>query len=136
MDYVRNSFCSLNSWDFFECGQQFKTLMQPLLSSSCSILLGRGVRSVIMIQLDIDHLGLRSLKEISDGDVAIIKNKNLCYTNKSLWERLFKLDSQIATVEENADAATCGELSAALQTLDHATGELISKWGVISQTSA
>lgn len=86
-----------------------------------------------MIQLDIDYLGLRSLKEISDGDVAIMKNKNLCYTNKSLWERLFKLDSQIATVEENADAATCGELSAALQTFDHAMGKLISKWGGLAR---
>ncbi|KAG7229249.1 hypothetical protein INR49_012906, partial [Caranx melampygus] len=67
----------------------------------------RGVRSVVMTQLSISYLGLRSLKEISDGDVVIMKNSNLCYTNKSHWEGLFKSKSQSATIEENADAAQC-----------------------------
>uniref|UniRef100_A0A665W0F8 Receptor protein-tyrosine kinase n=1 Tax=Echeneis naucrates TaxID=173247 RepID=A0A665W0F8_ECHNA len=69
----------------------------------------RGSRSVVIIQLNITYLGLRSLKEISDGDVVILKNRNLCYTNKSHWERFFKSKSQSATVEENADAATCAQ---------------------------
>uniref|UniRef100_A0A8C9Z464 Receptor protein-tyrosine kinase n=1 Tax=Sander lucioperca TaxID=283035 RepID=A0A8C9Z464_SANLU len=67
----------------------------------------RGSRSVIMAHLDINYLGLRSLKEISDGDVVIIKNRNLCYANNSHWKGLFKSESQSATIEENADAATC-----------------------------
>uniref|UniRef100_A0A7N8WM26 Receptor protein-tyrosine kinase n=1 Tax=Mastacembelus armatus TaxID=205130 RepID=A0A7N8WM26_9TELE len=67
----------------------------------------RGSRSVVMTQLSIDYLGLRSLKEISDGDVVIVKNQKLCYTSKSHWKRLFKSEHQSATVEENADAATC-----------------------------
>uniref|UniRef100_A0A8C4H575 Receptor protein-tyrosine kinase n=1 Tax=Dicentrarchus labrax TaxID=13489 RepID=A0A8C4H575_DICLA len=71
----------------------------------------RGSRSLIINQLSIDHLGLRSLKEISDGDVFIMKNKNLCYTSKSHWTKLFKSESQSATIEENADADTCGELN-------------------------
>uniref|UniRef100_A0A8D3DZN0 Receptor protein-tyrosine kinase n=1 Tax=Scophthalmus maximus TaxID=52904 RepID=A0A8D3DZN0_SCOMX len=54
----------------------------------------RGVRSVVIVQLGISYLGLRSLKEISDGDVAILKNQNLCYTDKSHWERLFKSERQ------------------------------------------
>uniref|UniRef100_A0A8C4H5U2 Receptor protein-tyrosine kinase n=1 Tax=Dicentrarchus labrax TaxID=13489 RepID=A0A8C4H5U2_DICLA len=54
----------------------------------------RGSRSLIINQLSIDHLGLRSLKEISDGDVFIMKNKNLCYTSKSHWTKLFKSESQ------------------------------------------
>uniref|UniRef100_A0A3Q2ZKP9 Receptor protein-tyrosine kinase n=1 Tax=Kryptolebias marmoratus TaxID=37003 RepID=A0A3Q2ZKP9_KRYMA len=54
----------------------------------------RGSRSVVMITLNIQYLGLRSLKEIIDGDVVISKNQNLCYTNKSHWERLFKSASQ------------------------------------------
>ncbi|KAF3858123.1 hypothetical protein F7725_011324 [Dissostichus mawsoni] len=64
-----------------------------------------------MAQLTINHLGLRSLKEISDGDVVIYKNQNLCYTNKSHWKRLFKSESQTATIEENADAAACALLN-------------------------
>ncbi|XP_035526470.1 epidermal growth factor receptor [Morone saxatilis] len=67
----------------------------------------RGSRSLVINQLSINHLGLRSLKEISDGDVFIIKNKNLCYTSKSHWTKLFKSESQSATIEENADADTC-----------------------------
>uniref|UniRef100_A0A8C9Z015 receptor protein-tyrosine kinase n=1 Tax=Sander lucioperca TaxID=283035 RepID=A0A8C9Z015_SANLU len=53
-----------------------------------------GSRSVIMAHLDINYLGLRSLKEISDGDVVIIKNRNLCYANNSHWKGLFKSESQ------------------------------------------
>ncbi|XP_034559685.1 epidermal growth factor receptor isoform X2 [Notolabrus celidotus] len=67
----------------------------------------RGSRSVVMVQLNIQSLGLRSLKEISDGDVVINKNENLCYTDKSHWKRLFKSSSQTATIEENSDPAMC-----------------------------
>ncbi|XP_068197776.1 epidermal growth factor receptor [Antennarius striatus] len=67
----------------------------------------RGSRSVVMAKLGITSLGLRSLKEISDGDVVIIKNNNLCYTNKSHWKRLFKSQSQSVTIEESADPALC-----------------------------
>lgn len=63
-----------------------------------------------MAQLSITSLGLRSLKEISDGDVIIVKNQNLCYTDKKHWMRLFKSASQSVTLEENADSATCGKL--------------------------
>ncbi|XP_076000694.1 epidermal growth factor receptor [Genypterus blacodes] len=69
----------------------------------------RGSRSVAIYQLGISHLGLRSLKEISDGDVIIMKNPNLCYTKKRHWKGLFKLDSQTAKIEDNADAATCSQ---------------------------
>ncbi|XP_034412013.1 epidermal growth factor receptor [Cyclopterus lumpus] len=67
----------------------------------------QGSRSVMMSQLGIRYLGLRSLKEISDGDVVIVKNRNLCYTDKSHWEALFKSGSQRAKIEDNADAAAC-----------------------------
>lgn len=59
--------------------------------------------------LGITSLGLRSLKEISDGDVIIMKNTNLCYTSKSHWKTLFKSEGQSATIERNADAAKCGQ---------------------------
>lgn len=63
----------------------------------------------MVARLGITSLGLRSLKEISDGDVIIMQNKNLCYTSKSHWKKLFKSEGQSATIEENADAATCGQ---------------------------
>ncbi|KAK5919700.1 hypothetical protein CgunFtcFv8_023572 [Champsocephalus gunnari] len=71
----------------------------------------RGSRSLMITQLTINHLGLRSLKEISDGDVVIVKNHNLCYTNKSHWKRLFKSESQTVIIDEDADAATCALLN-------------------------
>lgn len=67
-----------------------------------------GIQSVVVTNVGITSLGLRSLKEISDGDVTITKNPNLCYTNKSHWERLFKSSGQRASVDNNANSATCG----------------------------
>jgi hypothetical protein len=60
-------------------------------------------------QLTITHLGLRSLKEISDGDVVITRNTNLCYTKKRHWKQLFKSDRQTIQLESNAHAAACGK---------------------------
>lgn len=62
----------------------------------------------MVASLSITSLGLRSLKEISDGDVIIMENKNLCYTSKSHWKKLFKSAGQSASIDKNADAATCG----------------------------
>lgn len=63
----------------------------------------------MVASVSITSLGLRSLKEISDGDVIITKNKNLCYTSISHWKKLFKSKGQNATIEGNADAAACGQ---------------------------
>ncbi|XP_010727531.3 epidermal growth factor receptor [Larimichthys crocea] len=67
----------------------------------------RGSHSLAVTQLGINHLGLRSLKEISDGDVVIMKNQNLCYIKSSHWKGLFKSESQSAKIGENANEATC-----------------------------
>uniref|UniRef100_A0A8C8J5R6 Receptor protein-tyrosine kinase n=1 Tax=Oncorhynchus tshawytscha TaxID=74940 RepID=A0A8C8J5R6_ONCTS len=68
----------------------------------------RVLLSLAITQLTITHLGLRNLKEISDGDVVIAKNPNLCYTKNHHWKQLFKSDTQTARLENNADAADCG----------------------------
>ncbi|XP_038157523.1 epidermal growth factor receptor isoform X1 [Cyprinodon tularosa] len=67
----------------------------------------RGGHTLVVTQINADYLGFRSLKEISDGDVAIIKNEKLCYTKESHWKRLFRSKSQTATVNDNANATTC-----------------------------
>lgn len=67
-----------------------------------------GIQSVVVTSVGITSLGLRSLKEISDGDVTISKNPNLCYTNKSHWERFFKSSGQSASLNNNANSASCG----------------------------
>lgn len=68
-----------------------------------------GSRSLVVAGLSITSLGLRSLKEISDGDVIITMNKNLCYTSESHWKKLFRSEGQSATIKENADVAKCGQ---------------------------
>uniref|UniRef100_A0A8C1VUK8 Receptor protein-tyrosine kinase n=1 Tax=Cyprinus carpio TaxID=7962 RepID=A0A8C1VUK8_CYPCA len=71
----------------------------------------QGAFSFAVTQTQITHFGLRSLREISDGDVVIFENKHLCYTNHEHWKRLFKSNQQIAKMIGNADAnSTCDEM--------------------------
>ncbi|XP_028328295.1 epidermal growth factor receptor-like [Gouania willdenowi] len=67
----------------------------------------RWGRSVVVTHLSVSFLGLRSLVEVSDGDVVVQKNQNLCFTNTTHWERLFRSEHQSATVEDNANATQC-----------------------------
>ncbi|KAL2097311.1 hypothetical protein ACEWY4_006518 [Coilia grayii] len=67
----------------------------------------QGVVSFAVIKTNINHLGLHSLKKISDGEVVIMRNKNLCYTTQQHWKRLFELDSQKVNMKENKDLDIC-----------------------------
>ncbi|KAM6948895.1 epidermal growth factor receptor [Aplochiton taeniatus] len=67
----------------------------------------RGAFSLAITQLTIEYLGLRSLREVSDGDVVINKNPKLCYTKKRHWRALFKSEGQTIKMVENADDAAC-----------------------------
>ncbi|CAI5640891.1 unnamed protein product [Oreochromis niloticus] len=67
----------------------------------------RGSRSLVVAGLHITHLGLRSLRQISDGDVFVSKNSELCYTDAKHWQKLFKSPHQDVYVKGNANAATC-----------------------------
>ncbi|XP_030623382.1 epidermal growth factor receptor [Chanos chanos] len=66
--------------------------------------------SVSFAALNIPHLeylGLRSLKEISDGDVVIKNNRRLCYTDGDYWKRLFRLKRQRILMNNNAALSSC-----------------------------
>ncbi|XP_016368297.1 epidermal growth factor receptor-like isoform X1 [Sinocyclocheilus rhinocerous] len=67
----------------------------------------QGAFSFAVTHTEITHFGLRSLREISDGDVVITQNKHLCYTSPEHWKRLFKSKQQTAKMLGNAEAATC-----------------------------
>uniref|UniRef100_A0A672N7Z5 receptor protein-tyrosine kinase n=1 Tax=Sinocyclocheilus grahami TaxID=75366 RepID=A0A672N7Z5_SINGR len=67
----------------------------------------QGAFSFAVTQTEITYFGLRSLREISDGDVVISQNKHLCYTSPGHWKHLFKSKQQIVKMSLNADAATC-----------------------------
>ncbi|KAL8165677.1 UNVERIFIED_CONTAM: hypothetical protein K2H54_051582, partial [Gekko kuhli] len=56
---------------------------------------------------DIKSLGLHALKEISDGDVVILKNKELCYANTVNWTALFKTNNQKTSLSLNGNETWC-----------------------------
>lgn len=68
-----------------------------------------GQYSLAVVNLKIQSLGLRSLKEISDGDVAIMRNKNLCYADTMDWHSLFATESQKTKILQNRDKKECGK---------------------------
>uniref|UniRef100_A0A9J8BCP6 Epidermal growth factor receptor n=1 Tax=Cyprinus carpio carpio TaxID=630221 RepID=A0A9J8BCP6_CYPCA len=86
----------------------------------------QGAFSFAVTQTQITHFGLRSLREISDGDVVIYQNKHLCYTSHEHWKRLFKSNQQIAKMIGNADQTSCHA------TLKHTCDEMCTDdgcWG-------
>ncbi|XP_068092451.1 epidermal growth factor receptor [Hyperolius riggenbachi] len=66
----------------------------------------RGKYALGIVNLPIKSLGLRSLKEVSDGDVIITKNKNLCYVDSINWTSIFKVDQEVIT-KENKFSEDC-----------------------------
>uniref|UniRef100_A0A8C0G1W7 receptor protein-tyrosine kinase n=1 Tax=Chelonoidis abingdonii TaxID=106734 RepID=A0A8C0G1W7_CHEAB len=69
-----------------------------------------GHYSLAIVNLKIHSLGLRSLKEISDGDVAIMKNKNLCYAETMNWNKLFVIETQKTKIISNRNQDECSKL--------------------------
>ncbi|XP_076826383.1 epidermal growth factor receptor isoform X1 [Brachyhypopomus gauderio] len=55
----------------------------------------------------LEYLGLHSLKEISDGDVVIRNNPQLCYVNGRYWQKLFRSDKQKLDIKTNTLSSTC-----------------------------
>ncbi|XP_022448878.1 epidermal growth factor receptor isoform X1 [Delphinapterus leucas] len=66
-----------------------------------------GQFSLAVVGLDITSLGLRSLKEISDGDVIISGNRRLCYADTINWKKLFGTSSQKTKITNNRSEKEC-----------------------------
>ncbi|XP_077349942.1 epidermal growth factor receptor-like [Lithobates pipiens] len=65
-----------------------------------------GNVSLQIIGQKITSLGLQSLKEVSDGDVVIKYNKNLCFADSIDWKPIFRTNQQ-ARIRNNALAEQC-----------------------------
>ncbi|XP_058930551.2 epidermal growth factor receptor isoform X2 [Kogia breviceps] len=78
---------------------------------SLEIIRGRtkqhGQFSLAVVGLDITSLGLRSLKEISDGDVIISGNRKLCYADTINWKKLFGTSNQKTKIINNRSEKEC-----------------------------
>lgn len=70
-----------------------------------------GQFSLAVVGLHITSLGLRSLKEISDGDVIISGNRQLCYANTINWKTLFGTSSQKTKILGNRNEKDCSKWS-------------------------
>lgn len=55
----------------------------------------------------ITHLGLRALREISDGDVVIASNPNLCYNSPDHWKLLFQTEKQTVRPLQKGNSTFC-----------------------------
>ncbi|KAH0521488.1 Epidermal growth factor receptor [Microtus ochrogaster] len=66
-----------------------------------------GQFSLAVVGLNITSLGLRSLKEISDGDVVISGNRNLCYANTINWKKFFGTSNQKTKIMTNRAQNDC-----------------------------
>ncbi|XP_042199331.1 receptor tyrosine-protein kinase erbB-2 isoform X2 [Callorhinchus milii] len=56
---------------------------------------------------NIESLGLRSLKEISNGLVFVHQNPALCYIDSILWSRIFRNPQQEARIIDNQPSDNC-----------------------------
>uniref|UniRef100_A0A6Q2WXX6 Receptor protein-tyrosine kinase n=1 Tax=Esox lucius TaxID=8010 RepID=A0A6Q2WXX6_ESOLU len=80
------------------------------LFSTVSPVLSFRPLSLIVIGTSITSLGLRSLREISDGNVFVSNNANLCYVKKMDWTPLFKGRSAVLTdIKNNRNETECVE---------------------------
>ncbi|XP_048366539.1 epidermal growth factor receptor isoform X2 [Sphaerodactylus townsendi] len=66
-----------------------------------------GQYAIVITNVAIKSLGLHALKEVSDGDVAILRNKNLCYSDSVNWTTLFKINNQKTRIILNGNQTEC-----------------------------
>ncbi|XP_053116593.1 epidermal growth factor receptor isoform X2 [Hemicordylus capensis] len=66
-----------------------------------------GQYALAITGLNISSLGLRSLKEVSDGDVVILRNDRLCYSNTVDWKKLFVTENQKTKTLKNRNETEC-----------------------------
>ncbi|XP_042333118.1 epidermal growth factor receptor isoform X2 [Sceloporus undulatus] len=84
-----------------------------------------GRYALVITGVDIKYLGLRSLKEVSDGDVVIMKNKNLCFGNMVNWTKLFVTEKQNIRITQNRNENEC----AAIGEVCHPLCSDVGCWG-------
>uniref|UniRef100_A0A8D2ZQY7 receptor protein-tyrosine kinase n=1 Tax=Scophthalmus maximus TaxID=52904 RepID=A0A8D2ZQY7_SCOMX len=93
-----------------------KELNDLSVFSSLATIQGRSLYKrfslMVMHIPTLTSLGLRSLREISDGSVYISQNLNLCYHHTVNWTQLFRgRKVRVDNLSNNRPLAECGEAS-------------------------
>uniref|UniRef100_A0AAQ4P0D4 receptor protein-tyrosine kinase n=1 Tax=Gasterosteus aculeatus aculeatus TaxID=481459 RepID=A0AAQ4P0D4_GASAC len=68
-----------------------------------------GISLLVLKQQSISSLQLRSLREISAGNVHIAENSQLCYYDTVNWTRLFRAPNQKVLVRNNQSPRKCSK---------------------------
>lgn len=67
--------------------------------------------SLYIVKTSLRSLGLKSLKKVNSGAIAIMENWNLCFADGIAWYKLVKNKDHKQAIQKNGDLRTCGEFS-------------------------
>ncbi len=63
--------------------------------------------SLYIVKTSLTSLGLRSLREIRSGSVAILENNNLCFATDILWAKIMKSTNHNTLLQKNKNTHLC-----------------------------
>ncbi|XP_013179259.1 PREDICTED: epidermal growth factor receptor isoform X2 [Papilio xuthus] len=63
--------------------------------------------SLYIVKTSLRSLGLKSLKRVNSGAIAIMENKYLCFADKIAWNKLGKSKDHKQIIQKNGDPKTC-----------------------------
>ncbi|KAH9642374.1 hypothetical protein HF086_004906 [Spodoptera exigua] len=63
--------------------------------------------SLYIVKTSLKSLGLKSLKRVNSGAIAIMENKYLCFAEKIAWNKLVKSKDHKQIIQNNSDPETC-----------------------------
>lgn len=83
------------------------------LNRNLEVIGGRTVTeyfaSLYIVKTSLTSLGLRSLKKIHSGSVAILENKRLCYAQTIDWESIKKSSEHPKLLQNNKNESLCSK---------------------------
>ncbi|XP_045784894.1 epidermal growth factor receptor isoform X1 [Maniola jurtina] len=63
--------------------------------------------SLYIVKTSLKSLGLKSLKRVKSGAIAIMENRHLCFAEKIAWHKLVKSKDHKQIIQKNGDQRTC-----------------------------
>ncbi|KFM81599.1 Epidermal growth factor receptor, partial [Stegodyphus mimosarum] len=63
--------------------------------------------ALYIVKTSLESLGMRSLKKISSGSIAILENDDLCFANTINWKKIRKSGSHSILLQSNGNETIC-----------------------------
>ncbi|XP_022122355.2 epidermal growth factor receptor isoform X1 [Pieris rapae] len=63
--------------------------------------------SLYIVKTSLKSLGLKSLKKVNSGAIAIMENRHLCFADKIAWNKLVKSKDHKQIIQKNGDTQNC-----------------------------